>query len=104
MNQQIYMLEKVAQILAQVPSTRVFTGGATISLYLDAVSAPDIRPTDDVDCVVEITSRAEYYQLSEELRTKGLQESREIGAPLCRWQYEDFRGRQAPPKHYRLLF
>lgn len=91
MNQQIYMLEKVAQILAQVPSTIVFTGGATISLYLDAVSAPDIRPTDDVDCVVEITSRAEYYQLSEELRTKGLQESREIGAPLCRWQYEDIR-------------
>ena len=67
MNQQIYMLEKVAGVLAQVPQTIVFTGGATISLYLDEVSAPDIRPTDDVDCVVEITSRAEYYRFSERL-------------------------------------
>lgn len=89
MNQQIYMLQKVATVLAAVPQTVVFTGGATISLYLDDVSAPDIRPTDDVDCVVEITSRTEYYRLSELLRSLGLEESTEAGAPLCRWQYED---------------
>ena len=52
MNQQIFMLETVARILSQVRTTIVFTGGATISLYLDEVAAPDIRPTDDVDCVV----------------------------------------------------
>lgn len=89
MNQQIYMLQKVAAVLAAVPQTVVFTGGATISLYLDDVSAPDIRPTDDVDCVVEITSRTEYYRFSELLRSLGLEESTEAGAPLCRWQYED---------------
>ena len=89
MNQQIYMLERVATVLASVPQTVVFTGGATISLYLDDVSAPDIRPTDDVDCVVEITSRSEYYRLSELLRSLGLEESTDPGAPLCRWQYED---------------
>lgn len=87
--QQIYMLEKVATVLAAVPQTIAFTGGATIALYLDDASAPDIRPTDDVDCVVEIISRAEYYRLSGLLRDLGLQESREAGAPLCRWQYED---------------
>ena len=89
MNQQIYMLQKVAAVLAAVPQTVVFTGGATISLYLDEVSAPDIRPTLDVDCVVEITSRTEYYRLSELLRDLGLEESTDPGAPLCRWQYED---------------
>lgn len=89
MNQQIYMLQKVAAVLAAVPQTVVFTGGATISLYLDDVSAPDIRPTDDVDCVVEITSRTEYYQLSELLRSLGLEESTDPGAPLCRRRYED---------------
>jgi hypothetical protein len=88
MNQQIWMLETVARVLSQVPTTIVFTGGATISLYLDEAAAPDIRPTDDVDCVVEIISRAEYYRLSDLLRTLGLQESTEPGAPLCRWQYE----------------
>lgn len=56
MNEQIYMLQKVAAVLAAVPQTVVFTGGATISLYLDDVSAPDIRPTDDVDCVLTLLS------------------------------------------------
>ena len=88
MNEQISMLETVARVLSQVPTTIVFTGGATIFLYLDEVAAPDIRPTDDVDCVVSIASRAEYYQLSELLKTIGLQENTESGAPLCRWQYE----------------
>jgi hypothetical protein len=46
------MLETVARVLSQVRTTIVFTGEATISLYLDEVAAPDIRPTDDVDCVV----------------------------------------------------
>ncbi|MEG3860932.1 hypothetical protein [Microcoleus sp. herbarium12] len=88
MNQQIFMLETAARVLSQVPVTIVFTGGATISLYLDEVAAPDIRPTDDVDCVVEITSKAEYYHFSNLLRILGLQETTESGAPLCRWQYE----------------
>lgn len=88
MNPQILMLETVARVLSQVRTTIVFTGGATIFLYLDEVAAPDIRPTDDVDCVVEITSRAEYYNFSNLLRTLGLQETTEPGAPLCRWQYE----------------
>ena len=89
MNPQILMLETVARVLSNVPTTLVFTGGATISLYLDEAAAPDIRPTDDVDCVVEIASRAEYYRLSELLRTLGLQESTASGAPLCRWHYEE---------------
>lgn len=54
MNPQIFMLETVAAALSTVPATIVFTGGATISLYLDEAAAPDIRPTDDVDCVVSI--------------------------------------------------
>lgn len=88
MNQILDMLEKVATILTQINIKIVFTGGATIALYLDDVSAPDVRPTDDVDCVVEITSRVKYYQLSDRLRELGLSESTEPGVPLCRWQYE----------------
>ena len=89
MNQLVVMLEKVAGVLSRVPQTIVFTGGATISLYLDEVSAADIRPTNDVDCVVEIMSLTQYYRLCDLLRTLGLTESMEPGAPICRWQYED---------------
>ena len=88
-NQSIEMLEKVAAILEQIPKTFVFTGGATISLYVDEVTQSDIRPTDDVDCVVEITSKGQYYQLAEKLRELGLEESTELNIPLCRWKYQE---------------
>ena len=88
-NQQIEMLNKVASILELIPETFVFTGGATIGLYVDEIVRADIRPTDDVDCVVEITTKGKYYQLAEKLRKLGLEESTHPQAPLCRWQYQE---------------
>lgn len=64
-NPQIDSLEKVAAILAKVPEKFVFTGGATIVLYVDEIIRDELRSTKDVDCVVEIFSKVEYYQLSE---------------------------------------
>ena len=84
----IDMLMAVARVLNQLPQPVVYTGGATISLYLDALSARDMRPTDDVDCVVEVTSQREYYRLSATLRDLGLSEDTSPGAPLCRWLCE----------------
>ncbi len=87
MNEQIAMLEKVASLLTGLNRLVVYTGGATIALYLDPVAAADVRPTRDVDCVVEVNSRMEYYDLSAQLRGLGLRESQE--GPLCRWIYDD---------------
>jgi hypothetical protein len=87
-NKSIDMLMVVAKVLNQLPQPVVYTGGATIPLYLDALSARDMRPTDDVDCVVEATSQYEYYQLSGTLRALGLSEDTSPGAPLCRWLCE----------------
>lgn len=88
-NPQIENLEKVAAILDCLPDQFVFTGGATISLYVDEILWDDLRPTKDVDCVAEIYSRIEYYDLAERLRSIGLQECIEHNAPLCRWVYQD---------------
>jgi hypothetical protein len=63
----IQMLGMVAEVLQQLPQRIVFTGGATISLYLDDYSIEDMRPTDDVDCVVEILSQPDYYRLAKAL-------------------------------------
>ncbi|MCB8788916.1 nucleotidyl transferase AbiEii/AbiGii toxin family protein [Planktothrix agardhii] len=86
---QIRNLERVATVLAAVPERFVFTGGATICLYVDEILQDELRPTLDVDCVVEIFSRSEYYTLMERLREVGLEECTEPNAPLCRWQYQD---------------
>ncbi|MGD1919714.1 MAG: nucleotidyl transferase AbiEii/AbiGii toxin family protein [Pleurocapsa sp.] len=88
-NPNIENLEQVAAILAKVPEKFVFTGGATIVLYVNSAIATELRPTKDVDCVVEIFTRAEYYQLSNKLRAIGLSECTEQNAPICRWQYEE---------------
>jgi predicted nucleotidyltransferase len=82
----IHMLEIVADGLKGLNREVVFVGGATVALYVDdpAVSTP--RPTDDVDCTVEITSRQEYYQLEKEVRKLGFKNKTEKG-PICRWIY-----------------
>jgi predicted nucleotidyltransferase len=81
----IEMLGVVAKVLEKLPQQVVFTGGATIPLYLDAYAASEMRPTDDVDCVVEILSQADYYRLAKKLRELGLSEDSSKGAPMCRW-------------------
>ena len=88
-NPQINNLEKVAAILTNVPERFVFTGGGTIVLYVDEIIRDELRPTKDVDCVVEIFSRTEYYQLATALREVGLSECSEPNAPMCRWEYEE---------------
>ena len=88
-NPQIDSLERVAALLADIPTRFVFTGGATIVLYVDEILQDDLRPTLDVDCVVEVFSRAEYYALAQRLREVGLEESMLKDAPLCRWQYDN---------------
>jgi hypothetical protein len=86
-NNPVDMLGVVAKVLEKLPQQVVFTGGATIPLYLDAYSAAEMRPTDDVDCVVETVSQADYYRLAKKLRELGLSEDVSKGAPLCRWIY-----------------
>lgn len=72
LNPQIENLEKVAAILSKIPEQFVFTGGAMIALYLDEILWDEVRPTIDVDCVVEIASRVEYYALADRLRALAL--------------------------------
>ncbi|NEO27084.1 MAG: hypothetical protein F6K03_09360, partial [Kamptonema sp. SIO4C4] len=86
---QIDNLERVAEVLAAIPERFIFTGGATIALYVDEILQDELRPTLDVDCVVEIFSRAKYYALEDQLRAVGLEDCTEQDAPLCRWRYQD---------------
>jgi hypothetical protein len=56
----------VARVLNRLPQPVVYTDGATIPLYLDALSARDIHPTDDVDCIEAFGSRGknQFYSHS----------------------------------------
>lgn len=81
----IEMIQIVAKALQDLKEDVVFIGGATVALYFDKEPLFKVRPTDDVDCVIEMATRSQYYKLEEKLRERGFQNV--IGpGPLCRWE------------------
>jgi hypothetical protein len=87
-NPNLDLLLKIAHRLRPLLDEVVFVGGCTTALLITDPGAEAIRPTYDVDVIVEITSYADYTVFSERLRTLGFQEDSSEGAPLCRWQWE----------------
>jgi|SRR5450759_1866929 len=87
----IIMLQTVADGLSELKENMVFVGGAVAELYASDPAASDIRPTLDVDCVIELRSRMEHARLEENLRTKGFAHDTSQGAPICRWIYQDIK-------------
>lgn len=83
----IEMLMEIAKGLGPLRERVVFVGGSTVALYLTDPAAPGIRPTEDVDCVIELVTRAEYYKLEDQLRKLGFQHTADANAPICRWRY-----------------
>ncbi|GAB2610263.1 hypothetical protein [Belliella aquatica] len=55
----ILRIKAVAQALQELSENVVFVGGATVSLYTDR-NSEEVRPTDDVDILVELVSYKEY--------------------------------------------
>jgi hypothetical protein len=63
----IVRIKAVANVLGQLKDKVVFVGGATVSLYPDR-SVYEVRPTDDVDVIVEILNYRERSKLEDQLR------------------------------------
>lgn len=82
------MLSLAARGLAALKDEVVFVGGATIELYLTGRPALKVRPTDDVDCIIEVVSRVEYHKIEERLRGLNFSHPMDERAPICRWQYQ----------------
>jgi len=54
----------------------VFVGGCTTALFItDPVTLEDVRATDDIDLIVDLTGQAEWAHLQEELRQRGFVEA-----------------------------
>lgn len=84
-NPNIDILELAVDQLGELTDEMVFLGGCATGLLITDAAAPPIRATKDVDAIVHVVSRAEYYQLSEKLREKGFREDTSEDAPICRW-------------------
>lgn len=87
-SQNIEMLELVALGLGYLKEKMVFVGGAVAELYASSPELSEIRPTLDIDCTIELSSRVTHAKLEEELRTLGFTNDVSKGAPICRWKFQ----------------
>jgi hypothetical protein len=87
----IAMLQSVAKGLEYLREDVVFVGGCVTELYASDPELSDIRATQDVDCIIEISSYMQLGDLEEELRKLKFSHDTSEGAPICRWIYGDIK-------------
>jgi hypothetical protein len=82
------MLEFVARKLGKLNEEVIYLGGCSTALFITDTLSLDVRPTKDVDCIVDVVSLAKYYQFSKKLEKQGFKQSINDQV-ICRWHYDD---------------
>jgi len=88
-NPNLNLLEAAVRVLEPLLDDLVFVGGCATGLLITDPAADGVRPTTDVDAIVEVASYGEYVTLSERLRAVNLREDHSENAPTCRWRHGD---------------
>lgn len=85
-------LEFVARSLGDMNEELVYIGGAVAGLLITDSAAAPIRTTKDVDCIIEVSSRAEYdTRVRSMLVERGFSEMIGEGIPMCAWEKDGYR-------------
>ncbi len=84
----IHAIQTIARVLGDLNERVVYVGGAVVGLYIDDPAAPMVRPTKDVDIVVEVASASELEKLRQELAGRGIHFTPEVNV-LCRFKYQN---------------
>ncbi len=82
-------LAQVARMLEPLNKKFAFLGGAVVPLLIDNPSLVAVRPTKDIDVVIEVVSRLHFSKLEQKLRSIGFRHDLSEAAPKCRWIVED---------------
>jgi hypothetical protein len=83
------MLERAAERLRPLLDEVVFVGGHVAELLVTDPAATRVRPTDDVDVIVQATTRGQYRHWEERIRQLGFAPDTTEGAPTCRHRTVD---------------
>ena len=82
-------LMRTARLLRPLLSELVFVGGQVAELLVTDPAVVRVRPTDDVDVVVPVTTRTAYHALQVRLMALGFTPDHRLGAPVCRMRTAD---------------
>lgn len=77
-------IQAVANRLGELNEKWVFVGGATLSFYADELS-DEVRPTDDIDVIIELAGYVHRAELEEKLRDIGFEHDVKSGI-ICRFK------------------
>ncbi|HEY8657493.1 MAG TPA: hypothetical protein VIL78_00540 [Hanamia sp.] len=76
-------IKAVHNALGPLKNEVIFVGGATVSLYADRM-AEEVRPTDDIDILIEIWTYKDFAAIEEKLRCIGFVNDQSSGI-ICRY-------------------
>jgi hypothetical protein len=82
------LLTKIAQKLDPLGLSYAFVGGSIVEFLLDRPDLSPVRPTDDLDVIVELMANRRYSDLETLLRHAGFEQDMTQGAPRCRWRLD----------------
>ena len=82
-------IKLIARRLDYLRKDVVLVGGAATGLLITSTAIPKIRSTIDIDVIVEITTRSDYYILEDKLRDLGFRSQIGEGIPMCRWTVDN---------------
>jgi predicted nucleotidyltransferase len=77
----------VADKLDRLGLNYAFVGGSIVALLLDHAALSPVRPTDDLDVIIQVTTGLRYCDIEAKLRQAGFAHDTRQGAPMCRWLY-----------------
>lgn len=83
----ITRIKGVHNALGELKNSVAFVGGATVSLYADNPELVEVRPTNDIDVVIEIGTYGDYTKIQEQLGTLGFNVDIESNV-ICRYKYQ----------------
>jgi hypothetical protein len=67
----------------------VFVGGQMVPFFITDRGLHRLRPTDDVDVIVECRTRHDYHEFAQRLHALGFRPDQSPGAPICRYGTAD---------------
>lgn len=84
-NPNMAMLIAMAQAMGPLCEQVVFVGGCATGLLVDDAELMDVRPTEDVDAIVEVASLVAYHRVADKLMDRGFKQTMADNTPPFRW-------------------
>jgi hypothetical protein len=79
-------VRRTALALGGLLNDVVFVGGQMVPFFITDRGLHRMRPTDDVDVVVECRTRHAYHEFAQRLHALGFHTDQSPGAPVCRYR------------------